>query len=165
MYRGKSVAVVGGGNTAATEALFLANLASKVFLIHRRDTLRADEFIQKKIFDNGNIEMAWDSEVLKITGSRSVDGIEVKHLKSASVTRLSVSGVFIAVGTEPVSEFVKGVVDLDEQGYIIAEDTITSQQGIFAAGDVVSGSLKQAVFAAGQGALAAQKIEDYLRLR
>lgn len=165
MYRGKDLAVIGGGNTAAMEALFLANLASKVFLVHRRDSLRAYDFAQKKVFDNKNIEMVWNSEVLRITGSQSVENIDVKNLKDGSITSLHVGGVFIAVGTEPVSEFAKDAVELDEYGYIIAENTVTSQPGIFAAGDVVSGSLKQAVFAAGQGALAARQIEEYLRLR
>ncbi|MDR1482121.1 MAG: thioredoxin-disulfide reductase [Synergistaceae bacterium] len=165
MYRGKNVAVIGGGNTAVMEAVFLANFTNKVFMIHRRDSLRADNFAQKKVFNNDKIELIWNSEVLRISGSKSVENIEIKNRLDGSITSLDVAGVFIAVGTEPVSDLVKNVVCLDEDGYIVAKNTLTSVPGIFAAGDIVSGSLRQAISAAGQGAVASRQIEEFLGTR
>ncbi|MDR0630737.1 MAG: thioredoxin-disulfide reductase [Holosporales bacterium] len=161
-YRGETVAVVGGGNTAAMEASFLAKLAAKVLLIHRRDSLRADKISQKRIFDNPKIEVLWNSEIVEISGSRSVEEIKVKNNKDGSNNLFKVAGVFIAIGTAPASEFVRNFVNRDSEGYIIACNTKTSKTGVFAAGDIVSGSLKQAVFAAGQGALAAKCVEEFV---
>lgn len=160
MYRGKKVAVIGGGNTAAMEALFLSNFAEKVYLIHRRDTLRAEKIMQERLFANNKIECLWNSQVIEILGDDKVNSI---RLNNASIINLS--GVFIAIGTTPSSEFVKELVNLDSEGYVIANDTKTTCEGIFAAGDIVSGSLKQAIYAAGQGALASRYIEEYLGIR
>lgn len=160
MYRGKTVAVIGGGNTAAMEALFLSNFAEKVYLIHRRDTLRAEKIMQERLFANNKIECLWNSQVIEILGDDKVNSI---RLNNGSIINLS--GVFIAIGTTPSSEFVKELVKLDSEGYVIANDTKTTCEGIFAAGDIVSGSLKQAIYAAGQGALASRYIEEYLGIR
>lgn len=160
MHRGKKVAVIGGGNTAVMEALFLSNFVEKVYLIHRRDTLRAEKIMQERLFKNDKIECIWNSQVIEVLGNDKVDSIK---LNDGSIVNLS--GVFIAIGTTPSSEFVKDLINLDPEGYIIANDTKTNCEGIFAAGDIVSGSLKQAIYAAGQGALASKYIEEYLGIR
>ncbi len=158
--KGKPVAVIGGGNTAVMEALFLSNVASKVYLIHRRDTLRADEIMQKRLFEKSNIEGVWNAEVTEIIGDTRVNAI---RLNTGKV--LDVSAVFVAVGVKPATDFVKDLVELDSNGYIISDETQTSVPGIFAAGDVENGMTKQAVYAAGRGCLAAQQIERYLGIR
>jgi thioredoxin reductase (NADPH) len=165
LYRGSRVAVIGGGNTAAMETLFLANLVEKVFLIHRRDTLRADKLTQARVFSNEKIECIWNSAVLEICGNSTVSSLKIKNLVDSSKKELEIKGVFISIGTDPVSSIAKHLVALDESGYVIAPQTETSCEGLFAAGDVVSGSLKQAVYAAGQGALSAKKIELFLEKR
>lgn len=157
LYRGKVVAVVGGGNTAVMEALYLSSIAEKVYLVHRRDKLRAERVLQERLFERHNIECIWNSEVVEILGDTSLRSI---GLNNGQI--LDVSALFIAVGVVPSSGFVSDLVALDDSGYIIANETETSVPGVFAAGDVVSGSLKQAVFAAGQGCLAAQSIGQYL---
>lgn len=161
LYRGKNVAVVGGGNTAVAEALFLSHIAEKVYLIHRRDTLRAEEVMQKKLFAMGNVECIWNEEVAEILGNDRVNSVRLKN----SGKPLSVSAIFIAVGTSPSSDLFHEILKLDPEGYIFATETETSVPGIFAAGDVVRGSVKQAVYAAGQGCLASQRIEKYLGRR
>jgi thioredoxin reductase (NADPH) len=161
----KRVAVVGGGNTALMEALFLSKFASKVFLIHRRSALRADKIMQDRLFRNDKIEVIWNSEIVGILGDNFLKSILLMNSIDKSESRLDVSGLFIAIGTVPVSSFVQNLVDTDEDGYIKAANTLTSCNGMFAAGDVVSGSLKQAVFAAGNGALAAKQIDEYLWMR
>lgn len=160
MYREKKVAVIGGGNTAVMEALFLSNFAEKVYLIHRRDELRAEKIMQEKLFKNDKIECIWNAQVVEILGKDKVESIKLNN-----DSMLNLSGIFIAIGTTPSSKFVKDLIDLDSEGYIIANETKTSCQGIFAAGDIVSGSLKQAIYAAGQGALASRYIEEYLGIR
>ncbi|MDR1476163.1 MAG: thioredoxin-disulfide reductase [Holosporales bacterium] len=158
----KKVAVVGGGNTAVMEALFLSKFVSKVFLIHRRSCLRAEKIMQKKLFASDRIECIWNSEVTEILGDNSIKSVILRDAIDNSEKTLEVDGLFIAVGSVPVVSFVKDVLKTDEEGYINSSDTLTSCEGIFAAGDVVSGSLKQAIFAAGQGALAARCVADYL---
>lgn len=165
MYRGKKVAVVGGGNTAVMEAIFLSNFADEVLLIHRRDSLRAEKFAQEKLFANTKIKCIWNSEVVRISGNNSVEEIEIRDIITGTTKKQKMNGVFIAIGTSPVSEFAKSLVKMDDEGYIIANNTLTSCRGIFAAGDVVSNSLKQAIYAAGQGALAAKYAEEYLGIR
>lgn len=165
MYRNKKVAVVGGGNTAVMEAIFLSNFADEVILIHRRDSLRAEKFAQEKLFANAKIKCIWNSEVVRISGNASVEEIEIKNTITGLVKKQKIDGVFVAVGMGPVSEFAKNLVKMDEEGYIIAKNTLTSCMGVFAAGDVVSDSLKQAIYAAGQGALAAKYAEEYLGIR
>lgn len=161
-YKNKKVAVVGGGNVAVMEALFLASLASEVLLIHRRDMLKADKTEQGKVFNNRKIKCVWNSEVIKILGNNKLHSIEIHNIKDGKTYEEQIDGLFIAVGTHPTTDFVKGVIDLDGEGYIIANNTKTSVEGIYAAGDCVSGSLKQAVYAAGQGALASRVIQKQL---
>ncbi len=158
--KGKPVAVIGGGNTAVMEALFLSNIASKVYLVHRRDTLRADEIMQKRLFEKSNIEYIWNAEVTEIIGDTRVNAV---RLNTGKV--IDVSAVFVAVGVKPATDFVKNLVELDSNGYVISDETKTSMPGIFAAGDVENGMTKQAVYAAGRGCLAAQQIERYLGIR
>jgi thioredoxin reductase (NADPH) len=160
LYTGKQVAVIGGGNTALMEAQFLSNMVDCVYLIHRRDSFRGSKILQSRVFGNHKIKILWNTVVTSINGDEKVTSIT---LNGGDI--LQVEGVFIAIGTEPSSDFVKNMVECDEEGYIIANDTITSCDGIFAAGDIVSGSLKQAVYAAGQGALASHMVEKYLGVR
>ncbi len=160
MYRGKMVAVVGGGNTAVMEALFLSNLVEKVYLIHRRDALRAEKIMQERLFACRNVECIWNSQISEIIGDTKLQAIKLN-----TGNTLDVSALFIAIGVVPSSDFVKNLVKLDAEGYVIANETQTSIPGIFAAGDIVSGSIKQAIFAAGQGCQASQMIEQYLGVR
>ncbi|MDR2075200.1 MAG: thioredoxin-disulfide reductase [Holosporales bacterium] len=160
MYKGKNVSVIGGGNTALMESQFLANFAEKVYLIHRRDSFRADQVMQARVLSNYKIEVIWNTVVTSINGDKKVSSITLNNKEN-----LSVDGVFIAIGTKPASDFVRNIVACDEEGYIITEDTMTSCPGIFAAGDVVKGSLKQAVYAAGQGALSSNMVEKFLGVR
>lgn len=166
LYKNKRVAVIGGGNTAVIEALFLSNIASEVLLIHRRDKLRADGSDIDKLNKQSNIKYIWNSTVSSINGINSVNSITISNVIDNSTIDVPVDAVFIAIGTKPSSSFVKDIIDVDESGYIITNNnTETSCNGIFAAGDVVSGSLKQAIYAAGQGALAAVNIQKYLGKR
>lgn len=160
MNKGKIVAVVGGGNTAAMEALFLSSIAKKVYLIHRRDTLRADEIMQRRVFEKQNIECIWNSEIEEILGDTHVNAVRLNTGKIVDV-----SAVFVAIGVTPATEFVMDLVTLDNDRYITSNATKTSIPGIFVAGDVESNVTKQAVYAAGQGCLAAQQIERYLGIR
>jgi thioredoxin reductase (NADPH) len=162
LLKGKVVAVVGGGNTAVSEALFLAKQASNVVLIHRKSVLRAEQFLQRKLFANHKVECVWNTEIVNICGHESLESIRLRNVIDQSENVLNVAGLFIAVGSIPVTHFMNDLVDLDEYGYVKALDTLTSCDGIFAAGDIVSGSLKQAVFAAGQGALAAKRVIEFL---
>ena len=165
IYKDKTVAVIGGGNTAVMEALFLTNFATEVFLIHRRESLRADKYEQEKLFINKKVKCIWNSEIISINGTTKVNNIEIQNNITKKTMIKSIDGVFIAIGAKPQTEFVTDLVMTDDAGYIIAPNTQTSCKGVFAAGDVVSDSLKQAVYAAGQGALAAVKIGKYLGIR
>ncbi|MBQ8660987.1 MAG: thioredoxin-disulfide reductase [Alphaproteobacteria bacterium] len=166
-FKDKNVAVIGGGNTAAEEALFLSNYASFVTIVHRRDSLRADKALRDKIKKNRKIAVEWDSVVEDIIGTDKplgVTGIKIKNVKTDKMKTLHVSGVFIAIGHQPNTEIFKGHVDLDEQGYIVTrhDSTHTSVPGIFAAGDVQNARFRQAVVAAGSGCMAAMEAESYL---
>lgn len=166
-FKDKNVAVIGGGNTAAEEALFLSNYASFVTIVHRRDSLRADKALRDKIKKNRKIAVEWDSVVEDIIGTDKplgVTGIKIKNVKTDKMKTLHVSGVFIAIGHQPNTEIFKGHIDLDEQGYIITrhDSTHTSVPGIFAAGDVQNARFRQAVVAAGSGCMAAMEAESYL---
>jgi thioredoxin reductase (NADPH) len=156
-YKDKTVAIIGGGNTALMEAQFLCNLAKKVYLIHRRESFRADKIIVDHVSANNKVEILLQSRVTEIKGNKKVDSITINNHDL-----LNVDGVFIAIGTQPVSKFINNIVECDEEGYIKAQETLTNYRGIFAIGDVVSGSLKQAVYAAGQGSLAASMVAKYL---
>ena len=166
-FRGKAVAVVGGGNTAVEEALYLTNHATKVTLIHRRDTLRAEKILQKRLFEHPKIEMVWDSAVEEVVGNTKplgVTGIKVRHVKTGALTDLKVDGLFVAIGHTPNTELFKGVLDMDENGYLVtaADSTRTNIPGVFAAGDVQDHVFRQAVTAAGTGCMAALEADRFL---
>ncbi|MBQ7285359.1 MAG: thioredoxin-disulfide reductase [Alphaproteobacteria bacterium] len=166
-FKNKNVAVIGGGNTAAEEALFLSNYADFVTIIHRRDSLRADKSLQEKIRRNHKIAIEWNSVVEDIIGKENpleVTGLKIKNVKTDQTKILSVNGVFIAIGHHPNTEIFKGILNMDEQGYIITkhDSTQTNIPGIFAAGDVQSPRFRQAIVAAGSGCIAALEAEAYL---
>jgi thioredoxin reductase (NADPH) len=166
-YRGKDIAVVGGGNTAVEEALFLTNFGKKVYLIHRRDELRAEKIMQDRLFKNPNVEPVWDTVIEEILGEESppvVTGLKLRNVKTGEVSELPVEGVFIAIGHTPASEIFKGQVDMDEGGYINTkpDSTATNIPGVFAAGDVKDKVYRQAVTAAGMGCMAALEAERFL---
>lgn len=166
-YRGKEVAVIGGGNTAVDEAIYLTNFASKVTLIHRRDSLRADKTLQERLFANPKIEVIWDSVVTEFVGSYeplSLTGLKVKNIKTDEIINLSVSGAFIAIGHHPNSDLFKGILEMDAEGYIITKPNscATNIAGIFAAGDIKDPQFRQAIVAAGSGCIASLEAEKYL---
>jgi len=166
-YRNKEVIVVGGGNTAVEEALFLTNFASMVTLVHRRDSLRAERILQDRLFKHPKIKVVWDSEIEEICGSDNpskVTHVRLKNLKSGAVTEQAADGVFIAIGHAPATELVKGQLKLKPSGYveIASHSTATSVPGIFAAGDVADETYRQAVTAAGLGCMAALETERFL---
>ena len=168
-YKGKVVAVVGGGDTAAEEATYLAKLTKKVYLIHRRDELRASKAMQKKVFKTSNIEMVWDSVVDEVLGTeegfnKAVTGIRVTNVKSHESRDINIDGLFIAIGHKPNSDFVKGKLDMNDQGYLITkpDSTQTNLEGVYACGDVQDHVFRQAVTAAGTGCMAAIEAERYL---
>ena len=162
-YRNSTVAVVGGGDVAVEDAIFLAGICKKVYLIHRRDQLRAADSLQKKLFSLGNAEVLWDSEVKEILGREMVEGIHVYNNKSSEERRLDVEGVFIAVGIVPDTDIFKGLVEMDEKGYIIADETCaTSEKGIFAAGDLRKKPMRQIITAVADGANAVHSVQIFL---
>ena len=166
-FRGKNVAVVGGGNTAAEEALFLTNFADKVTLIHRRDSLRADKTNQARVMANKKIDCLFDSEVVEVLGTenpKGVTGIKLRNTVTGTVRELAVDGLFIAIGHSPATELFKGQIEMDESGYIktAPDSTHTSVAGVFAAGDVKDKIYRQAVTAAGMGCMAALEAERFL---
>lgn len=166
-FKGKNVAVIGGGSAAVEEAIFLTNFCNKVTLIHRRDSLRAEKIAQDRLFKNPKIEIIWDSVVEDITGATptpGVTGITLKNVKTGAVSELPVDGVFVAIGHVPATDIFKGKVKLDADGYIItaADSTATNIAGVFAAGDVKDRTYRQAVTAAGMGCMAALEADRYL---
>jgi len=166
-FRGKQVAVVGGGNTAVEEALFLTNFADKVTLIHRRDTLRADKTNQMRLSANRKIEVLYDSAIDEVLGTaepKGVTGVRIKNMITGSKRDLAVDGVFIAIGHSPATELFKGKLEMDESGYIktAPDSTHTSIAGVYAAGDVKDKVFRQAVTAAGMGCMAALEAERFL---
>jgi len=170
-YRGKQVAVVGGGNTAAEEALFLTNFAEKVYLIHRRDALRAEKIMQDRLFNHPKIEFVWNHVVEEILGDEGqgplppgVNGLRLRNVKDGSETRLAVDGVFVAIGHDPATGLFKGQLRMDPNGYILtaSDSTATDIPGVYAAGDVKDHVYRQAVTAAGMGCMAALEAERWL---
>lgn len=164
-FKGKNVMVVGGGDTAVEEALFLTRFANKVSVIHRRDQLRASKIMQDKAFKNEKISFIWDSVVEDILGVEvgHVTGVRIKNVKSGAVTDISCDGVFIAIGHTPNTEIFKGQLELDDKGYIVLKGrSATSVTGVFAAGDVADPYYRQAVTAAGMGCMAAIDAERFL---
>ena len=161
-YKDKVVAVVGGGNSAVSDALYLSRLAKKVYLIHRRDALRATKIYHKPLEQAENIEFIWNSQITKFLGEQRVNGAEIKN-KNGEVTTLLCDGFFVSIGRKPATDFLKGVIDLDENGYIIANETTkTNLSGVFAVGDVRTKALRQVVTAVGDGATAVHYAEEYL---
>lgn len=162
-YREKTVAVVGGGDTAAVDALFLTRFCKKVYLVHRRDALRAAKEYQKRLFANEKIEPVWDSVVDQIGSDGRVTGLKLRHVKTGAVREIECQGVFVAVGNVPNTAFLQGQLPLSPDGYITAgEDTATPLAGVFAAGDVRTKPLRQIVTAVSDGAVAAGMAEAYL---
>ncbi len=162
-YRKRTVAVVGGGDVAVEDAVFLAGICSKVYLIHRRDQLRAADSLQKKLFSLANVEVLWDSEVKEILGRDMVEGIRVCNNKSGEENRLDVEGVFIAVGIVPDTGVFSGLVEMDDKGYVLADESCaTSEKGIFAAGDIRKKAMRQIITAVADGANAVHSAQAYL---
>ena len=175
-FRGKRVAVVGGGNSAVEEALFLANLCEKVTLVHRRDELRAEKIMQQRLFDNPKIEILWDNEVDEILGVEvgqevnegdvpGVNALRTKNNKTGEMTETPLEGVFIAIGHDPATSLFKDKLEMDDEGYLITapDSTATSIAGVYAAGDVKDKVYRQAVTAAGMGCMAALEADKYIQ--
>ncbi|MBU2461390.1 thioredoxin-disulfide reductase [bacterium] len=165
LFYGKEIAVVGGGDTALEEAIFLTKFASKVSIIHRRNKLRATKLLQERAFSNERIEFVWDSQVIEIFGKDGIEGVRIKNLKTQQGSNFSCGGVFIFVGLTPNTYFLKGIVELDKAGYIITDDEMkTSLDGIFSAGDCRKKDFRQIVTAAGDGAIAAFSAQKYIQI-
>ena len=166
-FKEKEVAVVGGGNAAVEEAIFLTKFASKVHLIHRRNELRAEKLLQEKLKANKKIEIIWDSAVEEVLGTnepKGVNAIKIKNLKTNNISELKVDGLFIAIGHDPATSLFKNQLEMDKEGYLITkpDSTETNVPGVFAAGDVKDKKFRQAVTAAGMGCMAALETEKYL---
>lgn len=162
-YKDKTVAVVGGGNSAAADALYLSRLAKKVYLIHRRDTLRATKIYHEPLMKAENVEFLWNSEIDGFIAENRVSGITVKDVISGNKTEIECDGVFVSIGRKPATEFLEGAVELDSNGYIVAdESTKTNVKGVFAVGDVRTKALRQVVTAVADGAVAVHYAEEYL---
>ncbi|MEU7911595.1 thioredoxin-disulfide reductase [Microbispora bryophytorum] len=165
-FRDKEIVVVGGGDTAMEEAIFLTRFGKSVTIIHRRDSLRASKIMQDRAFANEKIRFIWDSEIVDVVGEERVSSVRLRNVKTGEESDLPVGGLFIAIGHEPRTDLLKGQIDLDEQGYIEvdAPSTRTNIDGVFAAGDVVDHSYRQAITAAGTGCAAALDAERWLTL-
>ena len=166
-YRGQEIVVVGGGNTAVEEALFLTNFASKVTLVHRRDELRAEKILQDRLFKNPKIEPLWFHQVEEVIGEdnpKGVEGVRVKNVQTGEITEIAAKGVFIAIGHAPANELVKDVLETHMGGYVVTkpDSTETSIPGVFAAGDLTDHKYRQAVTSAGMGCMAALEAERFL---
>ena len=166
-FKDKEVIVVGGGNSAVEEALYLTGMASKVYLVHRRDKLRAEKILQDRLFAHDKIECIWNSQLVEILGDDnppSVTGVKLKNIKDGTILEKKIDGVFIAIGHDPATQIFKGQVNMDDENYIITkpDSTQTSVDGVYAAGDVKDKTYRQAVTAAGMGCMAALEAEKYL---
>ena len=166
-FKEKKVAVIGGGNSAVEEALYLTNFASKVYLVHRRDELRAEKILQDRLFKNEKVECVWDSELKEIVGDEdplNVKSINIKNTKTKETSSIELDGVFVAIGHDPATQIFRDQVEMDEDGYIITkpDSTLTNVEGVYAAGDVKDKIYRQAVTAAGMGCMAALEAEKYL---
>lgn len=162
-YKDKTVMVVGGGNTAAADALYLARFAKKVYLVHRRDTLRAEKILRDSLLKAENVEFLWNSTPVRLLGNERIEGVELQNLKTNESKAISADGIFISIGRKPATQFLDGALKLDESGYIIADETTkTNIDGVFAVGDVRTKPLRQIVTAVGDGAVAVHFAEEYL---
>lgn len=165
-YKDRTVAVVGGGDVAVEDAVFLSRLCKKVVLIHRRDSLRAAKSLQDRLLQCGNVEIIWDSVVEEINGQEQVDSVKVRNLKENSTKVINAEGIFIAVGIHPNTELFRNIVPCDDSGYCLAgEDCATQTEGIFAAGDVRTKALRQIITAVADGANAVASVEKYLSVQ
>lgn len=162
-YKGKTVVIVGGGNTAVADAIFLAKICEKVYLVHRRDELRASKTYMEALEKTENIEFVWSCEVVEIMAEQFVTGVKVKSRKDDTVTEIACDGVFVAIGNIPNTELIKGQVELDEAGYVLADETTrTNIPGVFAVGDMRQKPLRQIVTAVADGAVASKFAEEYI---
>lgn len=162
-FTNKEVVVIGGGDTAIKEAIFLTKFANKVKVVHRRDRLRATKILQDEAKTNKKIEFIWDSEVVNILGKEKVEGVIIKNSKTGELNKLACNGLFIFIGNKPNTEFLKGIVELDKDGYIITDENMrTSKKGIFAAGDCRAKTLRQIITAVSDGAIAAFAAQHYI---
>lgn len=162
-FRNKVVAVVGGGDTAVEDALHLSRIAEKVYLISRSDNLKANKVAQEKLFKTSNVEILWDSAVTNLHGENKLESIEVKNKKNNNIFELKMDGLFVAIGSTPSTELVKNLVELDKNGYIIADENCkTNIEGIFAIGDIRTKSVRQVLTAAADGAVSIYEAEKYL---
>ena len=162
-YKDKTVMVIGGGNSAVSDALYLSRLAKKVYLVHRRDSLRATKIYHEPLMQAENVEFLWNSAVTEILADGRVVGANVTDVKTGRVKKVDCEGIFVSIGRKPAVDFLDGSINLDENGYIIAgEDTRTNVPGVFAAGDIRTKQLRQVITAAGDGAMAAHEAEMYL---
>ena len=163
-YRGKTVAVVGGGNSAAADALVLSRIAKKVYLIHRRDNLRATKIYHEPLEKAENVEFVWNSEVSELLHGEKLTGVAVRDVGSGEVRELALDGLFISIGRDPATKLFRGQLELDERGYIVAgESTETNLPGVYAVGDVRTKAVRQIITAASDGAVAAHFVEEYLK--
>ncbi|MBB2912720.1 thioredoxin reductase (NADPH) [Streptosporangium becharense] len=163
-FRGQDIVVVGGGDTAMEEAIFLTRFAGSVTVVHRRDELRASKIMQDRAFANEKIRFVWDSEVVDVLGDAKVSGVRVRNLKTGEESEIAATGLFIAIGHDPRNELFKGQIELDDEGYVKVEapSTRTNLDGVFAAGDVVDHTYRQAITAAGTGCAASLDAERWL---
>jgi thioredoxin reductase (NADPH) len=166
-YRGKRVAVIGGGNTAVEEAMFLTNFAEKVTVVHRRNSFRAEKILQERLFRNPKIEVVWNSVLEEVLGSddpKTVNGVVLRNVATGNTAKINVDGVFVAIGHAPATELFEGQLEMTPSGYLVTapDSTRTSIPGVFAAGDVKDEVFRQAVTAAGMGCMAALEAERYL---
>ena len=165
-YKNKTVMVVGGGNSAVSDALYLSRLVKKVYLVHRRDTLRATKIYHGPLMKAENVEFLWDSAVSELLADGRLNGVKVKNLKTGEEREISVDGLFVSIGRKPVTELFGNTLALDEAGYIIADETTkTNLSGVYAVGDVRTKALRQVITAAADGAVAAHFAEEYLSFR
>ena len=166
-FKGKEVAIIGAGDTAAEEALYLSKLCSTVHMLIRRDQMRASKVMQERVLNTSNIKIYWNSETDEILGDKRVDAVRIKNIQTGEKQAISISGFFVAIGHQPNSEIFKGWIDMDESGYLktIAGTSKTNVEGVFAAGDIQDKIYRQAVTAAGSGCMAALDAERYLSAR
>ncbi|MCL5434403.1 MAG: FAD-dependent oxidoreductase, partial [Candidatus Marsarchaeota archaeon] len=163
-FKNKDVIVVGGGDTAMEDSLFLTKFVNSVTIVHRRDQFRASKIMQERVMSNKKIKIIWDSTVEEILGDAKVAGAQIKNVKSGETSTLKVDGVFVAIGYEPNTKFLKGKLKLDEKGYIVTKDEVeTEVPGVFVAGDVADSIYRQAVTAASSGTKAALRVREYLQ--
>ena len=162
-YRGKTVVVVGGGNTAAADAILLSRIAKKVIIVHRRDTLKATRIYHEPLMNAENVEFKWDSTVTELLYEDKITGVKIKNVKTGEESIIDCDGVFVSVGRKPATDFLGSQLDLDEKGYIIADETTkTSIPGVYAVGDIRTKQLRQVVTAVSDGAMAVHSAEEYL---